>query len=56
MHGGKSSGAKTPEGRERARMSNWRHGERSKNYVDRVAPVTEAVDLLIGLGKLLFSK
>lgn len=30
LHGGKSTGARTPEGRERARMANYRHGEYTK--------------------------
>ena len=29
MHGGKSTGARTPEGKERARMANWKHGRYS---------------------------
>ena len=30
MHGGPSTGPRTPEGRERSRRSNWRHGHYSK--------------------------
>src|SRR5262245_59130497 len=26
LHGGKSTGAKTPEGKERARLANYKHG------------------------------
>lgn len=26
MHGGKSTGPKTPDGRERSRRANWKHG------------------------------
>jgi hypothetical protein len=29
MHGGASSGPKTPAGLEKCRRSNWKHGERS---------------------------
>ena len=29
MHGGKSTGARTAEGKERARMANWKHGRYS---------------------------
>jgi hypothetical protein len=29
MHGGKSTGARTPEGKERARMARWKHGRYS---------------------------
>jgi hypothetical protein len=32
MHGGLSTGPRTPEGRERCRMANWRHGLRSQWY------------------------
>lgn len=29
MHGGKSTGPRTPEGKERIRKANWKHGKRS---------------------------
>jgi hypothetical protein len=29
MHGGRSTGARTESGKERARMANYKHGERS---------------------------
>ena len=29
LHGGKSTGPRTPEGRERSRRSNWKHGHYS---------------------------
>lgn len=29
LHGGKSTGPRTPEGRERARFARWKHGRRS---------------------------
>lgn len=35
MHGGSSTGPRTPEGLERARMANWRHGGRSREVVER---------------------
>jgi hypothetical protein len=34
MHGGCSSGAKTPEGKAKARQSNLKHGRRSQAYID----------------------
>lgn len=30
LHGGKSTGAKTPEGKQRAAMANYKHGEYSQ--------------------------
>ena len=33
MHGGKSTGPRTPEGLERSRRGNWKHGRRSANAV-----------------------
>jgi hypothetical protein len=30
MHGGKSTGPRTPEGLERSKMANWKHGEYSQ--------------------------
>lgn len=33
MHGGKSTGPRTPEGLERCRRANWKHGGRSQDAV-----------------------
>ena len=33
MHGGKSSGPRTPEGLERSRWSTWKHGARSAETI-----------------------
>jgi hypothetical protein len=33
MHGGTSTGPRTPEGLERCRMANWKHGRRSAEAV-----------------------
>jgi hypothetical protein len=35
MHGGKSTGPRTPEGLERARKARWIHGERSAETMQR---------------------
>jgi hypothetical protein len=35
MHGGASSGPKTAEGLERCHRSNWRHGQRSQEAIER---------------------
>ena len=42
MHGGKSTGPRTPEGLERSRRANWKHGRRS---AEAVAQRKEAVTL-----------
>src|SRR4051794_11778492 len=34
LHGGWSTGPKTPEGRARAALARWRHGRRSKQAVE----------------------
>jgi hypothetical protein len=34
MHGGRSTGARTPEGQERARLANMRHGRRSQQTIE----------------------
>ena len=33
MHGGPSTGPRTPEGQERSRKANWRHGRYSRKYL-----------------------
>ena len=33
LHGGLSTGAKTPEGRERAQRANYKHGDRTKESI-----------------------
>jgi hypothetical protein len=35
VHGGPSTGAKTPEGLERSRKANWKHGNRSREVIQR---------------------
>ena len=35
MHGGKSTGPRTPEGLERSRKARWVHGERSAETITR---------------------
>ncbi len=35
IHGGASTGPRTPEGLERSRKSNWKHGQRSQEAVRR---------------------
>jgi hypothetical protein len=33
LHGGRSTGPRTPEGRERARLANYRHGQRTREAI-----------------------
>jgi hypothetical protein len=53
MHGGLSTGPRTPEGRERCRTANWRHGLRSHQYEEERreirAMIHEARQFLAGL-------
>jgi hypothetical protein len=46
MHGGKSTGPRTPEGKERSRMASWKHGRRSRAYIAARREATQAVRLL----------
>ena len=50
LHGGKSTGPRTAEGRERCRRANWRHGLRS---VQAIAERREATAKLRALRRLL---
>ena len=46
LHGGKSTGAKTPEGLERIRQAKWKHGERSKAALEEIRDVRKALKML----------
>jgi hypothetical protein len=46
MHGGKSTGPRTEEGRHRAAQANWKHGRRS-----RKAPTLRDVERLISFAE-----
>ena len=35
MHGGPSTGPKTPEGLERSRKARWKHGRRSREAIEQ---------------------
>lgn len=45
LHGGKSTGPRTPEGRMRSAMANWKHGERSQA---RQAEIRQFRDMIKG--------
>ena len=39
MHGGMSRGPTTPQGKEKVRKANWKHGQRSRAHVERVKAI-----------------
>ena len=39
MHGGKSTGPWTPEGKEKVRKANWKHGKRSCAHVAKMKQI-----------------
>jgi hypothetical protein len=46
MHGGKSTGPRTPEGRARVIAAHWKHGRRSRAHVARVKEINEELKRL----------
>jgi hypothetical protein len=46
MHGGKSTGPRTPEGLERSRKANWKHGGYSADAIADRRKAAEALRLL----------
>lgn len=43
LHGGKSTGAKTPDGRQRQKMASWKHGLRSAEAREERRQVRELI-------------
>jgi len=43
LHGGKSTGSKTPEGRLIQKMASWKHGMRSKEAIAEAKTVRQMV-------------
>jgi hypothetical protein len=43
IHGGKSTGAKTIEGKHRLKMASWKHGMRSKEAIQEAREVRELI-------------
>ena len=39
IHGGKSTGAKTPKGKQRLKMASWKHGMRSKETLQEAREI-----------------
>src|SRR5882724_11982412 len=46
VHGGKSTGPRTPEGLERSRKANWKHGRRSRAANEERQRVRSAIRML----------
>ena len=46
IHGGKSTGAKTPEGKHRQKMASWKHGRESKESIENLRAVNAAIKTL----------
>ena len=46
VHGGKSTGPRTPEGLERSRKANWKHGRRSRAANEEWQRVRSAIRIL----------
>ena len=53
MHGGKSTGPRTPEGLERCRRSRWKHGWRSRQAIERRKKTVAALRMLRFLARLV---
>ena len=43
MHGGASTGPRTPEGLERCRRANWKHGRRSREAIEERRQARELI-------------
>lgn len=53
MHGGKSTGPRTPEGLVRCRRSRWKHGLRSHQAIERRKETVAALRMLRFLARLV---
>ena len=47
MHGGKSTGPRTPEGLDRSRRANWKHGRRSAEAIAESAGIRVPRDVIL---------
>jgi len=45
LHGGRSTGPKTAEGRRRCKMAPWKHGRRSKEAIEERRQVSRLLKL-----------
>lgn len=53
LHGGLCTGPRTPEGLERSRRGNWKHGERSKAVIEARRVLSAGMALLLSPDKLM---
>jgi hypothetical protein len=53
VHGGKSTGPRTPEGLERSRKANWKHGRRSRAAIEERQRVRSAIRMLRYLATMM---
>ena len=51
MHGGKSTGPRTPEGKERAAAAHTKHGRRSKAHMEKVRQINADLRRVILQGR-----
>src|SRR6266498_4579228 len=54
VHGGKSTGPRTPEGLERSRKANWKHGRRSRAANEERQRVRSAIRTLRHLAAAMY--
>jgi hypothetical protein len=54
VHGGKSTGPRTPEGLERSRKANWKHGRRSRAANEERQRVRSAIRMLRYLAAVMY--
>ncbi len=45
IHGGASTGSRTPEGKERSRKAGWKRGKRSQEYIARRRALRQEIRL-----------
>ena len=51
LHGGKSTGSRTPEGKERAAAAHTKHGRRSKAHMEKVRQINADLRRVILQGR-----
>ena len=51
LHGGKSTGSRTPEGKERAAAAHTKHGRRSRAHIEKVKAINAELRRVILQGR-----
>ena len=51
LHGGRSTGPRTAEGKERSIAAHWRHGRRSKTHIAKVQQINDRLRRVILQGR-----